>query len=144
MKHFRDEVRMEAPVERAWMLFVDTSLWADWMPRRRTLDVTGPLDRVGTTYVQSERFMGVEMKWTNEVVEVEPMRLIHVHSDYGPMDSYFRFEPLGEATRLVIESDCEIPDTLPGFLEDLMRTDWMERNVRRMCLGDLHPWRWPE
>ena len=144
MTHFRDEVRIEAPVERVWALFLDTSHWGYWMPRRRTSEVSGPLDRVGTTYVQSERLMGVEMKWTTEVVEVEPLRLIHVHSDYGPNDNYYRFESDGEATRLVIESDYELPGELPGFLKDLMTTDWMERNVRRVCLGELHVGRWPE
>lgn len=144
MQHFHDEVRMEAPVEQVWAFFLDTSHWAAWMPRRRTSDLSGPLDRVGTTYVQSTQFMGHEMTWTNEVVEVEPLRLIHVHSDYGPIDSYFRFEPDGEATHLVVDSDYAMPARMTGFLEDLMRTGWMERTVRRMFHDVIErPWAEP-
>ena len=144
MTHYHDEVRIEAPVEQVWAYFLDTSHWDDWMPHRRTSDVSGPLDSVGTTYVQSERLMGVEMQWTNEVVEVEPLRLIHVHCDYVPNDSFFRFEPDGDATRLIIESDYQVPSELSGFLRDLMSSSWVEHSVRRMCLGQLHEGRRPE
>ena len=132
MQHYHHEVRIEAPVEHVWSFFGDASHWDDWMPRRKTSDFSGPLDQVGTTYVQSMKLMGFEMKWTTEVVEVEPQRLVHVHSDYGPMDNYFRFEPDGEATRLSIDSDYEMPGKMPGFIKDLMAKGWMERNMRRM------------
>ena len=132
MNHFHDEVRIEAPLEHVWALFLDVSRWADWMPRRTTSAISGPPDEVGPTYVQSMQLKGREMPWTSAVVEVEPRRLIHVHSDYGPSDSYFHFEPDGEATHLLIDSEYEVPDSMPGFLQDLMSTSWMERNVRRM------------
>ena len=63
---------------------------------------------------------------------MEPQRLVRVHSDYGPMDSSFRFEPDGEATRFVVDSDYEMPGKLPGFVKDFMSAGWMERNMRRM------------
>ena len=43
-----------------------------------------------------------------------------------------RFEPDGEATRLVVDSDYEMPGKLPGFIKDLMGSGWMEGNIRRM------------
>ena len=132
MQHMHHEMRIEAPVEHVWAFFGDVEHWQDWMPRRKTTDISGPLDQVGTTYVQSVKLMGVEQKWTNEIVEVEPQRLVHVHSDYGPMDNTFRFEPDGEATNLVLDSDYEMPGKMPDFLKDLMFTGWMERNLRRM------------
>ncbi len=132
MQHYHHEVRIEAPVEQVWAFFGDTTHWDDWMPRRKTSDVSGPLDKVGTTYVQSTKLMGFEMKWTTEIVEVEPLRLVHAHSDYGPMDNYFRFEPDGEGTRLSIDSDYEWPGKMPGFIMDLMAKGWMERNMARM------------
>jgi uncharacterized membrane protein len=132
MKHFHDELRIAAPVEHVWALFGDTTHWEDWMPRRKTSDVSGPLDKVGTTFVQSTKLMGFEMKWTTELVEVEPLRLVHLHSDWGPTDSRFRFEPDGEATRLVVDSDYEMPGKLPGFIKDFMSGGWMEGNMRRM------------
>ena len=144
MKHFHDEIRIEAAVEHVWVSFMDSAHRDAWMPQRGAEETSGPLDQVGARYSQTMRVMGVEMHWTNEVVEVEPMHLIHVHSDYLPTDSYYRFERDGAATRLVIDCDVELPGELSGFLADLMRTGWMEHHVRRMCLGEPHTWHWPE
>jgi uncharacterized protein YndB with AHSA1/START domain len=132
MEHFRDEIRIEAPVEHVWKFYCDASHWPDWMPRGETKDFSGPVDQVGTTYVQSMRLMGYEMKSTMKIVEVEPLRLIHERSDWGPQDNYLRFQPEGDATLFTIESDWEWPGHIPGFLKDLARKGWMERNVRSM------------
>ena len=132
MQHYHHEVRIEAPVEHVWAFFGDATQWDDWMPRRKTSDISGPLDQVGTTYVQSTKLMGYEMKWTVEVAEVEPERLIRVRSDYGPMDTTFRYEPDGEATKLTVDADFEMPGKWPGFIKDFMSKGWMEGNMRRM------------
>ena len=132
MSHMRDEIRIEAPVDRVWTLVCDTSRWHDWAPRQETSDWSGPYDRVGTTYVSTFKLMGFEMKQTNTVVEVEPLKLIHEHTDQGPMDTFYRFEPEGAATRLVVESEWEMPDYIPRFIKDLMSRNWIERNVRQM------------
>ena len=132
MQHYHYEDHIEAPVEHVWARFQDTSRWEDWMPRRRTSEISGPLDQVGTTSVQSTKLMGHEMKWTTEVMEVEPQRLIRLHSDYGPMDTTFRYEPDGDATNIVVDSDFEMPGKWPGFLKDFMSKGWMERNMHRM------------
>jgi uncharacterized membrane protein len=76
--------------------------------------------------------MGFEMKSTSTVVEVEPLRLYHEHTDTGPMDTFMRFERDGEATRLVVESDYEMPGKLPGFIKDLATKGWVERQMHQM------------
>ena len=81
-------------------------------------DWSGPLDRVGTTYVGTAKMMGFEMKGTYTIVEVEPLKLIHEHSDTGPMDNFYRFEPEGDATRLIVEGDWEMPGHIPGFIKN--------------------------
>jgi hypothetical protein len=73
----------------------------------------------GTTYVETARLIGLEMKMTSEVVEVAPLRLYREHSDTGPMDATVRFEPDGEATRLIMEMDHAMPGKVPGFIKDL-------------------------
>lgn len=131
MKHFHHEVRIQAPVEHVWEYYCDTSHWEDWMPRAKCSEFSGPVDKVGTTYIGAMRLMGFQMKADYEIVEVEPLRLIHEHSDWGPMDNYMRFEPDGEATRLVIDSDYEMPSKMPGFIQDLVAKGWMERNMHQ-------------
>lgn len=132
MEHLKETIRIEAPVEHVWALYCDTSRWQDWMPRVGHLEVDGPVDKVGTTYVATMRLMGFETKATYKIVEVEPLRLIREHSDSGPIDNSLRFEPDGEATRVVLESDWEMPTFVPGLIKDLMTRTWVERNSRHM------------
>ncbi len=136
MEHIREEIRIEAPVDHVWTYLCDTSHWHDWMPRGDVEDFTGPYDRVGTTYVSKFKVMGFEMKQKSEIVEVEPLRLIHEHTDDGPMETFIRFEPDGEATRLVMESDYEMPGYIPGFLKTIWTRSYFERQTRHI-LGDL-------
>ena len=109
MNHMHQEVRIDAPVEHVWAFYCDTPHWQDWMPRAKCSDFSGPVDKAGTTYVATMRLMGFEMKTTYKIVEVEPLRLIHEHTDAGPQDNFLRFEPDGDATRLVLDSDWEMP-----------------------------------
>jgi uncharacterized membrane protein len=132
MEHIRDEIRIEAPVDRVWAFLCDTSRWHDWMPRGEFSDFSGPYDQVGTTYAWKMKMVGFEMKGTGTVVEVEPLKLIHEHTDEGPQDTYYRFEPEGDATRLIVESDYEIPGYIPGFLKNLMSKAFFERQGRHM------------
>jgi uncharacterized membrane protein len=132
MNHLHDEVRIEAPIERVWAFYCDTSHWQDWMPRLGHLEANGPLEKVGTTYVATMRLMGFETKTTYKIVEVEPLRLMHEHTDTGPMDNFLRFERDGEATRVVIDSDWEMPGHWPGFIKDLVTKGWVERQTRQM------------
>ena len=132
MQHLREELRVEAPVEHVWEFYCDTSNWKDFMPRGEFTDFSGPVDKVGTTYVATMKLMGFEMSQTFEIVEVESMRLIHEHTDSGPMDNYFRFESDGDATNIVLESDWEMPGKVPGFVKDFVSKGWVERNTRHV------------
>jgi uncharacterized protein YndB with AHSA1/START domain len=132
MEHMRGELRIEAPVEHVWKFLCDTSRWHDWMPRGEFSDFSGPYDQVGTTYRWKIRMMGFGMEGTGRVLEVEPLRLIHEHTDEGRQDVYYRFEPDGDATRMIIESDYELPENIPGFLKNLMTKSFFERQARHM------------
>jgi uncharacterized membrane protein len=136
MQHMHLETRIEAPVEHVWEFYCDTSHWEDFMPRATFSEFSGPVDKVGTTYVTTMRVMGVEIKVTMEIVEVEPLKLIHEHSANGRMDNHFRFEPDGDATRVVLVSDLEMPGKLPGLVKGLVVKGFSERYTRHV-LADL-------
>jgi uncharacterized membrane protein len=129
MQHFRGEIRLEAPIEHVWAVYCDTTQWEELQPGTRFSDFSGPIDQVGTTFVQSNRFLGHEFTVTVTVVEVEPLRLYHEHSDHGPHDTYFRFEPDDDATRVVVEMDHEMPGRVPGFIQDFMLRGRIEREI---------------
>jgi carbon monoxide dehydrogenase subunit G len=132
MRHMEDSIHVDAPVEHVWAFFFDTSHWADWMPRGEYSDFSGPMDQVGTTYVGGMRIMGHEFKSTYKVVEIDPGRLYHERGDMGPEDTYIRFEPDGDGTRLSFTSDFEMPGHMPRVIQDLMGKHWMERQMRQM------------
>ncbi len=131
MNHIHEEIRIEAPVKHVWDFLCDTSRWHDWDPRSEHSDFSGPLDQVGTTFVETSRVMGFEMKGTLTVVEVEPLRLLHIRSDFGPTDVFYRFEPEGDATRAIGEADYDMPGHLPGFIKNLISKSWVERYTRQ-------------
>jgi len=131
VNHIREEIRIEATVEHAWAFLCDTSHWDDWDRQSRHSDFSGPLDRVGTTFVETSRMMGFEMKGTLTVMEVEPPRLIHIRSDFAQTDMFFRFEPEGDASHLIVEADYEMPGHIPGFIKSLMTKSWVERHTRQ-------------
>ena len=54
----------------------------------------------------------------NPARQAKPQRLVRIHSDDGPMDTSFRFEPDREATRFIVDADYEMPGKLPGFVKD--------------------------
>jgi len=132
MDHIREEIRIKAPVDHVWAFLCDTSHWSDWMPRGEFSDFSGPYDQVGTTYVWKMKMMGFEMKGTSSVLEVEPLKLIREHTDQGPQDNIFRFEADGDATRVIVEADYEMPGHIPGFLKSLMTKSFFERQTRHM------------
>lgn len=131
MNHMQEEIRIEAPVGRVWELLCDASRWPDWSPRSKIVEISGPLDKVGTTFTQEWGLAGFHSKSLNTVVEVEPERLLHLRTEDGPMDLIYRFEPDGDATRVTIESDWQMPGHVPGFVQKLMSRAWIDRQVRQ-------------
>ena len=132
MQHIHEEIRVEAPVEHVWNLYCDTSRWKDWMPRGQWSEFSGPVDKVGTTYVGTMRIMGHEFKSTYKVLEVVPQKLYHEHGDMASMDNLMRFEPEGDGTLLTSVIDYEMPGHLPKVIKDLMSKSFMERQTRQM------------
>ena len=134
MQHIRDEILIEAPAEHVWSYLTDGSNWDEIQPRAKHTDFSGPLDQVGTTFVQTSKMLGFETKYTCTVTEVEPLRLCHVKSEPGPWDMVWRLEPEDDATRLVLESDYDIPGPIPGALKNMMTKGYVEGSTHKVLL----------
>jgi carbon monoxide dehydrogenase subunit G len=130
MIHFHETIRIDAPVEHVWKVLCDTSRLEDWITGEKLSEFSGPLDQVGTTFVTTSRMLGFEMKGTLKVLEVEPLRMVHLRADMMSMDAFYRFEPEGKATRMTVEGDYDMPGHMPGFIKSLMTKSWTERQMR--------------
>ena len=73
--------------------------------------------------------MAWDMKAHHTVVEVEPQRLLHHRSDKG-FDIFFRLEPDGDATHLIVDCDYGLPGHPPGFVKGLLGRGLVERTMR--------------
>jgi len=131
MQHFHDEIRVEAPVEHVWAYISDGSHLDDIAPRAKHTDFSGSLDQVGTTFVATGRMMGFTSKSTFTVVEVQPQRLCRIRSERGAGEMGWRLEPEGDATRLIFDTDYDVPGHLPGFVTGFLTKSW-ERDMHRM------------
>jgi carbon monoxide dehydrogenase subunit G len=129
MIHFHETISIQAPIEHVWKFVADPSHLHDWITGEEFSEFSGPLDQAGTTFVSTSRLLGHEMKGSLTVVDVEPPRLIHLRSEF-PMDAFYRFEPEGDATRMIVEGDYDMPGHLPGFIKNLMTKSWVERQMR--------------
>ena len=134
MQHIRDEISIDAPADHGWSYLTDGSHWDEIQPRAKDTDFSGPLDQVGTSFVQTSRMMGFETKYTVTVVEVEPLRLCHLKAEPGPWDMVWRLEPKGDATSLTLESEYDMPGPLPEAIKNMMTKGWMEGSVHKMLL----------
>ena len=138
MEHIQIETRIEAPVEHVWAFLFDTSRWHDWMPRARVLGLQRAVrpGRDDVRLVDEDDGLRVEDDVHGPrggAAEAHP----RAHRRPGPAwTTIFRFEPEGEATRLIVESDYEMPGHIPGFLKNLMTKSFFERQMRHM-LGDF-------
>ena len=57
-----------------------------------------------------------------------PQRLLHHRSDKG-FDIFFRLEPDGDATHLIVDCDYQLPGHLPGVVKDLLGRSVIERTM---------------
>jgi uncharacterized protein YndB with AHSA1/START domain len=93
LPHVRVTAFLDAPVERVWAAHVDAQRIPEWFPGvRKVRNVSGPLDRPGTTY--SLRFNPLILSRA-EVIEVETPVMHTRRWDARPFGTY------GTATMLL-------------------------------------------
>ena len=127
-----------APPERVWAAHVDGPRIAEWFPgAKRVEKVSGPLDRVGTTYAL--RFNAL-VRSRVEVTEVEAP-VMHTRSwDARPFGTHGRATVLLRAedggTRVDLDVDYALPlGPLGRWLED---RSWVRHRAARDIRRELH------
>ncbi len=132
MPQVRDEVRVNAPIDRVWALATDTNRIPEWQTTAvEVRDVTGRLDQVGARYTSVSKLVGRPIQGQWEVTQAEPQRLLEVTGTApggGRAVVRTTFAAADGATDLTILFDYELPG---GFLGDFANRLFVERAVER-------------
>jgi uncharacterized membrane protein len=132
MAHVKLTEHIKAPTEDVFALFIDVKRWPEFMPSGEILEVTGPLDEVGTRIRSAMQFLGRKMEGWDEVIEVERPHLLKFAAE-EPMKyvATYQMTPAGEGSDVVVETDYELPAGFLGHIADrLFIEKAMERQMR--------------
>lgn len=96
--------------------------------------LTAPPVEVGSRMVFEARFLGRELAYTYEVVELQPESRLVMRTAEGPfpMETTYTWEPAGEGTTRMTLRNRGNPSGFGGLAAPLM-----ERAMRRATSGDL-------
>ena len=136
MGHIHQEVRVTAPVEHVFEVACQVERQAEWNPYMDLENVSGPIDKVGTTFDSTMKLLGQQLKSKGTIAEVEPLRLIHIHGDAdngGTSDWFYRFQPDGGGTLCSLDIDYEIPGVVAGVIDRLVYHGALDRATRHMA-----------
>ena len=132
MPQVREEIRIDAPVERIWSVGSDASRIAEWQTNLVEIrDVSGPIDQVGTGYTAVNRLAGRQLEADWQVTGVEPNRSLELRGTApggGRAVQRVTYTPAEGATDVTIELDYELPG---GFLGQFANRVFVERALQR-------------
>jgi carbon monoxide dehydrogenase subunit G len=134
MGRISGSIDIDAPLEVCWAINADASRLTEWNPAiLEVRDVSGPLDRVGTTYTGVIKAMGRRFDGRNEVTAVEPMRSVTTAgTGVGGAKARVRaeFARRGEGTRVTVSIDYDLPGgVFGGIAEKLFATRQLEEQL---------------
>jgi hypothetical protein len=139
MATLTDSVDIDASAAAAWQVLRDVSILPELSPSTVSVEVAGPLDRVGQTFRQTVRLLGRSWTSTWTVTEIDAPHRLEVEGSLVPGVAYRLLEeltPLGaNRCRLRVEARHELP---LGPLGRLASRVGVERRVASELEGVLH------
>lgn len=136
MRHIHQEAVVAAPIEHVFDLACRLDRQPEWNPYQELTDVSGPIDKAGTTFSSTMRLLGMTQRSRATVIEAEPRKLIHVRAITdagGRSDWVYRFEPYGSGTLCTLDIEYETPGTLPAIMDLLVYHAALDRATRHMA-----------
>jgi len=136
MNRIHQQVRIAAPVEHVWELACQVERQPEWNPYMDVGGFSGPVDKIGTTFDSTLKLLGQQTKSKGTVVEVEPLRLLHLHGvadNGGPSDWIYRFQPDGDGTLCSLDIDYEMQGVIAGVVDRLVFHGALDRATRHMA-----------
>jgi uncharacterized protein YndB with AHSA1/START domain len=137
MGHVHTEMRVEAPVQHVFELATKVERISEYNHYLQIRNVSGPIDRVGTTFDSTLKLLGQAQDSKGTIVEVVPNRLIRITGEteaHAKSEWTYRFEPEGEATRCLLDVEYDAPGGVFGAaLDRIVFERAFERAMRHMA-----------
>ncbi len=140
MGRITESVDIDAPLEVCWALNADIARVTEWNPAVvEVRDVSGSLDRVGTTYTGVIKAMGRRFDGRNEVMRVEPMKSVDtagIGVGGAKARVHVEFARRGAGTRVTVTMDYDLPGgVFGGIAEKLFATRQLEDQLKASNAG---------
>lgn len=129
------ETVIDRPVAEVAAYAGDPTNAPEWYANIQRIQwLTAPPVEVGSRMVFEARFLGRELAYTYEVVELQPESRLVMRTAEGPfpMETTYTWEPAGEGTTRMTLRNRGNPSGFGGLAAPLM-----ERAMRRATSGDL-------
>ncbi len=106
-QHYEISMEIDAPVEKTFAMFNDTSIMSKWMPSLKSIkNISGNAGEVGSKWKITFLDHGKEIEMTETITEFKTNESFsfNIQNEVMNSDNSFRFIPDGNKTR--VETSC--------------------------------------
>jgi len=116
MAEYGTSVVSNAPAEKVWRVWSDTTTWGEWNPNVNTMELQGPFASGSTAVMNTKAGQHHKMR----LIDVKPGRSFVLETNVIPGTTFYfncRVEPMGAETK--ISQTVEVKGPL-GFLGGML------------------------